>query len=252
MHQHRRNQRRFTAASPFGSSLLLLIIIIATVHSAPAQAANPLTGHWQGALSVGGTSLRLAFSITEADGKLTGKMRSLDQGGGEIPLSAVKVDKQEVRLEAAVIGAAFEGKLNKAADEITGTWTQGPGKLPLTLKRTAAAATLNRPQEPKPPFPYREEQVSIRTGVTGVTLAGTLTLPAGAGPHSAVVLLTGSGPQDRDEAIMGHRPFLVLADHLARQGIAVAMIVASPNQLGASARRRMSTLWKTRLRRCLG
>src|SRR4051794_22203671 len=159
-HHHPAQRRFMTVPSLRSCSLLLVILSFATLHRARAQTPSPLSGHWKGALDVGGVSLRLAFSITEADGKLTGKIRSLDQGGAEIPLSAVNLEKQEVKIEAAGIGATFAGKLNKAADEITGTWSQGAGKFPLILKRTEAEATLNRPQEPKPPLPYREEQVS--------------------------------------------------------------------------------------------
>jgi pimeloyl-ACP methyl ester carboxylesterase len=93
--------------------------------------------------------------------------------------------------------------------------------MPLTFKRVAEAVALKRPQEPKPPLPYKEEKVTVDNAAAKVKLAGTLTLPKSGGPLPAVLLITGSGPQDRDETVMGHRPFLILADHLTRQGIAV-------------------------------
>ena len=77
---------------------------------------------------------------------------------------------------------------------------------------------------PKPPFPYREEMVSYPNAKAGISLAGTLTLPPGAGPFPAAILITGSGPQDRDETLLGHKPFLVLADYLTRRGVAVLRV----------------------------
>lgn len=200
---------------------VLLVLISFCPPSGAADETSALTGNWQGTLNAGGVPLRLAFSITMDAGKLAGTLTSLDQGGAKIPLTAVSERSRVVRLEAASIGGGFQGKMNKQGDEIAGTWSQGGSQLPLTVKRSAAEVGLNRPQEPKRPFPYREEEVNVPTTSSGVTLAGTFTVPHGVGPHPAVVLITGSGPQDRDEAIMGHRPFLLLADHLTRAGIAV-------------------------------
>ena len=182
-----------------------------------------LSGHWQGSLRPTPViELRLALEIANPDAeKLEGVLISLDQGDARIPITALTEQNGIVRLETKSIGGVFDGKLNSDGSEIAGEWRQGGGPIPLVFKRLARAMSLNRPQEPKRPFPYAEEEVVVENKTAGVTLAGTLTLPAGAGPHPAVVLITGSGPQDRDEAVMGHRPFLVLADHLTRQGIAV-------------------------------
>jgi pimeloyl-ACP methyl ester carboxylesterase len=94
----------------------------------------------------------------------------------------------------------------------------------LTRTNDTSALAPKRPQEPKPPYPYASEDVTYSNPAAGVTLAGTLTLPAGDGPHPVVLLISGSGPQDRDEFLMRHRPFLVLADHLTRKGIAVLRV----------------------------
>lgn len=181
-----------------------------------------LAGQWQGSLKPTPViELRLVLDITNAAGGLGGVIVSVDQGGARIPLTQLSEKDGAVRLEAGSVGGTFEGKLSADGSEIAGTWKQGGGPLPLVFKRLAKAPALGRPQEPMPPFPYSVEDVAFAGGGEGVTLAGTLTVPRGAGPHPAVVLISGSGPQDRDEAIMGHRPFLVLADHLTRQGIAV-------------------------------
>lgn len=185
----------------------------------PAKSA----GHWYGVLTVRpGAELRLAMDVTEpSPGKLEGVVISLDQGGVKLPLTTFteKADAVVFTLPRGQIN--FEGALQGAGNEIAGTWKQGPVNAPIIFKRTATTATLTRPQEPKGPLPYRAEEVVVENKAAGIKLAGTLTLPTGAGPHPAVVLITGSGPQDRDEAVAGHRPFLVLADYLTRHGIAV-------------------------------
>jgi pimeloyl-ACP methyl ester carboxylesterase len=104
---------------------------------------------------------------------------------------------------------------------LKGTFEQRGLKLPLSLNRVEKVSTRKRPQTPKKPYPYSAEEVVFENPKAGIKLAGTLTLPKEGGPFPAVVLVTGSGPQDRDESLLGHKPFLVLADHLTRKGIAV-------------------------------
>jgi pimeloyl-ACP methyl ester carboxylesterase len=114
--------------------------------------------------------------------------------------------------------------LNEGGTEISGTLKQGAALMPLVFKRTDVAPTLSRPQDPVKPYPYDEEEVSYENKTDSVHLAGTLTLPRSKGPHPAVLLITGSGSQDRDETVARHRPFLVLADYLTRHGIAVLRV----------------------------
>ncbi|HRZ55086.1 MAG TPA: alpha/beta fold hydrolase [Candidatus Paceibacterota bacterium] len=182
-----------------------------------------LVGHWQGSLKPAPMlELRLALELTKGPaGDLAGVMVSLDQGGVRIPLTHVSEHDGAVRIEAKSIGGEFEGTLNSDRSELAGQWRQAGQSVPLTWTRVSGPPKLSRPQEPKKPYPYTEEEARIESGTPTVTLAGTLTLPQGSGPHPAVVLITGSGAQDRDEAVMGHRPFLVLADSLTRRGIAV-------------------------------
>lgn len=117
-----------------------------------------------------------------------------------------------------MIHASYKGKLN-SDNTINGTFTQGM-PLPLNLKK-GEASRPKRPQEPQPPFPYRSEEVTVRNERDGINLAGTLTLPEKGTKFPAVVMVTGSGAQNRDEEIMGHKPFFVIADYLTRNGIAV-------------------------------
>lgn len=182
-----------------------------------------MTGTWQGTLSAAGAELRIVFHIERgADGALEATMDSPDQGATGISVSAARLEEDSLHLEVAAVGGAYAGALSADGHTIDGTWTQAGQAFSLVLQRSEEEiAAPRRPQEPAPPFPYEAEDVSFENEAAGLTLAGTLTLPEGAGPHPAVVLISGSGAQDRDETLMGHKPFLVLADHLTRQGVAV-------------------------------
>ena len=193
-----------------------LVWIAAVAASVGTLCAQDVAGDWQGVLG-GGEPLHLAIHLKkDASGALQGTLDSIDQGAMGLPLSGVTLKDSTLtfRLEGA---GSYEGKFS--GDEIHGTWMQG-GPSPLDLKRGTASAP-RRPQEPKKPYPYRSEDVSYENKAAGISLAATFTIPEGKGPFPAVVLITGSGAQDRDEAVFGHKPFLVLADYLTRHGIAV-------------------------------
>jgi uncharacterized protein len=180
-----------------------------------------IEGDWEGSIQANGGKLRLRLHITrESSGALSAKFDSPDQGAFGLPVSTVSFADGVLHFEMTNLRASFTGKLNAAANEVDGTFRQGM-EFPMTLKRMTAAEAPLRPQEPRPPYPYQTIEVTFPSKAPGVTLAGTLTMPQGKGPFPAVVLITGSGPQDRDEAIFEHRPFLVLADFLTRNEIAV-------------------------------
>src|SRR5262245_56724139 len=214
-------------------NLIALALIFTLAHRAEAQTQTPnasaaaqnLEGTWEGALDVGAMKLRLALKVTKAaDGAYAAKLDSLDQGANDLPVDVISLKDGAVHFEMKRLQAVFDGKLNAENSEIAGQFKQGGATHPLTLKRLAKPTTLNRPQEPKPPFPYDEEEVSYENKRDGVKLAGTLTLPRGKVSSPAVILITGSGPQNRNEELLGHKPFLVLADYLTRQGIAVLRV----------------------------
>lgn len=189
--------------------------------AAPSSAVgNRFIGEWQGVLVVGAARLRIALSVKpDSAGGLRGQMVSIDQGGAVIPAQmSVRGDTLIVSIPAA--SGTYTAVATPAGDSLHGVWSQG-SPLPLAMGRGAAPAVVAkaRPQDPKPPFPYRSQEVTV-SSVAGVTLAGTVLIPDGAGPFPAVVFVTGSGPQDRDETLLGHHPFLVIADYLARHGIA--------------------------------
>ncbi len=181
---------------------------------------------WEGKLAIGnGLALRLVVRIQKAeDGTLRGKLDSPDQGVKGMKLDSVSLEKQKLKFAMKAIDATYEGTLDAAETEAVGTFIQSGAKLPLALKKTEKVAELRRPQTPKPPFPYKVEEVSYRNERAGITLAGALSIPAGRGPFPAVILISGSGAQDRDETIFQHKPFLVLADMLTRRGVVVLRV----------------------------
>jgi len=203
---------------------LLLLFFLSASAPTPARAQDDsarVIGSWVGTLDLGAQRLRMVFHIAEEDGKLTATMDSPDQGAAGIPTTTVEFSGKVLTIIIAPIGGEYRGTLRDDATAIDGEWSQGPARLPLMLEPATEAPGVNRPQEPKGPFPYVVEDVSVPTASDRVTLSGTLTLPHGPGPFPGAVLVSGSGPQDRNEALMGHKPFLVLADHLTRRGIAV-------------------------------
>ena len=221
--------------------LLILVFLMGLTSQLFGQTApKGFDGSWHGTLDAAGTKLRIVLIVTKSDaGVYTGKFDSLDQGA-TIPIDAITVNNDAVRLDMKSAGILYEGVLNKDRTELTGTFTQGGQGFPLTFTRgeptaATAPATPSTPAtpvaKPKPDYsapadaPYTAENVVVKTPA-GHTLAGTLTLPKGANkakPVGAIVTVTGSGPQDRDEAIglPGFQPFRQIADALARRGIAV-------------------------------
>lgn len=203
---------------------LLLLIVLAC----PAFAQNEsrtLEGNWLGALEFGGVKLRLVLKIQRSAEGYTAKLDSIDQDAKDLPIDSVSLNVNKMSFSAAQFGMTYEGTVNDNVEEISGTFRQGASSTPMIFKRTGEVRMMTRPQEPKRPYPYDEETVSYRNTADNVKLTGTLTLPRGTNrKHPAVILISGSGPQNRDSFIAGHRPFLVLSDHLTRQGIAVLRV----------------------------
>lgn len=214
----------------FGSLICLALIMASSVSMigfAQQQDTSEISieGIWQGSLKVPGTELRIVFKISKnPDGTLTATLDSPDQGATDIPVEEVIFKDNTLRLEVKSAGGVYEGKVSEDFLVIEGKWKQSGQTLPLILKRVDKAVEIPRPQVPKKPYPYIEEELVYENKEAGITLAGTLTLPPGKGLSPVVLLISGSGPQERNETIYNHRPFLVLADYLTRQGIAVLRI----------------------------
>jgi pimeloyl-ACP methyl ester carboxylesterase len=203
-----------------------------TAAAIPATPAATAAGHWEGTIAVPGSPIAvrvdLAAPIGAGDlrqaggGAWSGTIDIPTQGASHLALTAVEVSGTKVQFTIAGVpgSPAFVGTLAGAA--LDGTFTQGGASFPFHLGREAVQLP-HHPQEPGPPFPYTHREVGYDNGA--VHLAGTLTVPPGPrGPFPAVLLITGSGPQNRDEEVFGHKPFLVLADHLTRAGIAVLRV----------------------------
>ncbi len=199
----------------------ILLLSLIALGISPCLSAQAFTGIWNGYLEVPGSSLRIQISLEREDDLLQGSMRSLDQGGVPAPLSAVRFEEGWLYFEVDRIGVTYEGHYDEKAETIVGEMSQMGMKFELNFGRAALDVIRpDRPQTPHPPYPYIEKEVRFTSADPRFQLAGTLTLPEK--PITAgVVLVSGSGPQNRDSEIFNHQPFLVWADHLTRNGIAV-------------------------------
>ncbi|HEY0783289.1 MAG TPA: alpha/beta fold hydrolase [Thermoanaerobaculia bacterium] len=202
-------------------TLLFLVLMVVPRAASAAGDPSPAAGHWEGAITLPPGDLQVLVDLVHDAAGWSGTIDIPMQSAKGLPLEDVTVQDGKVRFKIRGIPGepTFDGTLTASGKpEIAGNFTQGGATLPFHLGRDAVAMPVRR-QQPKPPFPYTSEEVTYTNG--DVKLAGTLTLPPGDGPFPAVVLITGSGAQDRDETILGHKPFLILADHLSRHGIAV-------------------------------
>lgn len=200
--------------------ILITLFGIGVSFTLTAQTSTVYTGTWQGVLKVG-VDLKIVFHITSEEDKLTATADSPDQATYGLKCDSVFIKGDSLTINMNALRASFTGKLS---DDTTmkGFFTQVM-KVPLTLTKTEKTipAVNNRPQTPVPPFPYRSEDVTYYNKDRSIQFGATLTLPEGKGPFPAIVLISGSGPHNRDAEMMGHKPFAVLADHFTKQGIAV-------------------------------
>lgn len=198
--------------------LKTLLAVTAMAASLNAQ-ASALSGSWRGKLSLGEMQIPLVFNFTEdKNGVTVCTMDSPSQGAKGIPVEVTECTSDSVSLECKAIGARFSGRISDNA--ISGEFTQRGFSFPLKLSKDEALEN-RRPQTPRPPYPYTVKD-TVFTAPDGAALSGTLTLPVMSGDMAvpAVVMISGSGPQNRDEEIFDHKPFAVIADHLARNGVA--------------------------------
>ncbi|MBR6639688.1 MAG: alpha/beta hydrolase [Muribaculaceae bacterium] len=190
--------------------LLFALLILCSVISYAAD----FVGHWKGTVA----NLPIVFHISN-DSIWRVSLDSPQQGAFDIPCGTVAVEGDIILIDMPALRANFKGVMAQDDKSINGTFTQGMA-IPIVLTRTTKEASrLNRPQEPQPPFVYHSQEVTFNNG--DITLAGTFTKPIIGSKHKAVVLVSGSGAQNRDEELFGHKPFAVIADYLTRHGIAV-------------------------------
>jgi len=180
-------------------------------------------GDWTGLVG-NGFATRLGVHVEAGPcGLLVGALDSPDQGQSGLPLTAVRISADSVRFEAQYLDLSI-ATARRPGEQREAVLVQRGATSPIVLRRGTRVTEARRSQEPVRPFPYEEREVRYSSRASGIRLAGTLTLPRTPGKHPAILLISGSGAQDRDETVAGHRPFLVLADHLTRRGYAVLRV----------------------------
>ena len=195
---------------------LLTIVFAFMAISAHAQ----IEGYWKGQLDLGAQQLEMAFDITSTENGYSATLDVPAQGAFDIPVDETFFQDNRLGMTMSAMGASYSGTLK--GNVIEGEFSQHGMAFPLNLEKgEKEAQQMARPQDPQPPFNYHIEEVTFVNEKEGNTLAGTLTIPEGDGPFPAMVLVSGSGQQNRDEELMNHRPFGVIADYCARHGIAV-------------------------------
>ncbi len=214
----------------------LFLSFITFLFSISLMAQNfekPLLGDWKGELSISGMKLPLIFHISKIENEqdentniFSATMDSPAQGAKDIPVSEVSFLDNNLTIKISNLGASYEGKIISET-QIEGIFKQAGQSFPMVLNKMEKGSEkeiLNRPQEPKAPFDYKTEEVQFqnRKAKEETILAGTLTLPKNTNQETPVVILiSGSGAQNRNQEILGHKPFLVIADYLTKNGIAV-------------------------------
>ncbi|MGW4767433.1 alpha/beta hydrolase family protein [Nocardia sp. NPDC004278] len=201
----------------FVSVVFLIVTVVAGCSSSDKGVPPSLTGDWHGAIEAPGAPLSVGVSFAD-NGSATIDIPRQGVHGAQLKDVSTQPDRVAFAIPDVPGNPAFAGKFDKGSDRIVGEFRQAGQSLPLTLQ-PGKVEQATRPQEPKPPYPYRSEDVTYRNG--DITIAGTLTEPEGNGPFPAILLISGSGAQDRNEELMGHKPFLLLADTFTRAGYAV-------------------------------
>lgn len=203
---------------------LFVLLIMAAFTSVDAQ--KNVEGIWEGKLDVG-ISLRIVFHFNkQADGTYSGTMDSPDQNAKGIPISSITVTADSLIATVKSVGGSYKGIIIKDST-ISGRWSQGTVSYALTTHRVKEASVTSapkRPQTPKPPFSYAVEEVEYDNADKSVHFGATFTYPKGNGPFTTAILITGSGQQDRDETLLNHKPFAVIADDLTKKGFAVLRV----------------------------
>lgn len=202
--------------------IIATIATISTLCSLHAQDTKRFVGTWEGILNVG-VELRIVFHIREGKaGTLESTADSPDQSAFGIPCEETNVNGDNITIDMKSLKASYTGRLVNDST-ITGIFNQ-VAEVPLQLKKGGRSLERNRPQTPLPPFSYRSEEVEYDSRDKAFHLGATITIPQGKGPFPAALLITGSGPQNRDEEIFGHKLFAVIADHLTKKGFVVLRV----------------------------
>lgn len=201
--------------------ITLLLALVALTGWAQVNPTTTLQGSWSGKLKAGVASLTVVLHLEQADGYVKVTLDSPDQGVKGIPTYKEYLTDDSLAVKMEQLNATYRARLKDG--KLDGTFSQMGMSFPLVLER--GVPEVKRPQMPKPPYPYETEEVTFVNKADSATLAGTLTWPVGYDKQAkqkpiVVLFVSGSGQQNRDEELMNHKPFLVIADYLARQSIA--------------------------------
>lgn len=199
----------------------IIVLSLFTFAMLSAHAQSKLAGHWEGKVEAGKT-VRLIFHVTESGGKIDATMDSPDQGATGIGVQSTTLVNDTVTFDMSAIGVVYKGLM--MGDDIYGVWMQNGMNIPLELKRTNNPTSLARPQTPKPPFSYISEDVTYENADKSMSYGATITIPKDGKTHPAVLLISGSGQQNRDGEIKAHKPFAVIADYLTQHGYIVLRV----------------------------
>ncbi len=197
-----------------------VLIILAVFVGLHVSAQEALVGDWMGELTTPQGSIRMVMHVTEADGGIDVTLDSPDQGAYGLETDTAYLADGVFVFEVSQAQLKYTATI--AGEEMRGIFKQGPYELDLAFEKSDIPIGKDaRPQDPALPFDYESEEITFRNKQSKITLAGTLTYPYGAGPFPVVILISGSGPQDRNSEIFNHRPFLVWSDYLTSKGFAV-------------------------------
>jgi alpha/beta superfamily hydrolase len=197
-----------------------IFTIVILIINYQISSSQEITGTWNGILKVQGMQLRLVFKVTKSENGYSSTIDSPDQGAKNIPVTNTTFENSKIKFEVTNAKIEYNGELSDT--KIIGTFKQGSQEFPMNLsKNPLEKEILKRPQEPTKPYSYYSEDVTFQNTKANISLSGTLTLPKKNGFFPSVILITGSGPQNRNEELLGHKPFLVISDYLTKKGIAV-------------------------------
>jgi alpha/beta superfamily hydrolase len=200
----------------------VLTLTIAFIVSIVALNSQNISGDWSGKGQRGDKTITFVFNIKQEGTNYSSVMNIPTFRVSGIKPTATTFSSGKLQIDGSNVGMSYVALFNNESKQFEGTYKEGGIEMVLNLKKGAVEIVdQRRPQEPVKPYPYYEEEVEFKNASANITLAGTLTLPNKNGTFLVVILISGSGPQDRDESFMGHKPFLVLADHLTKQGIGV-------------------------------
>ncbi len=217
------NKKYYMGNIRYNKTISLVCMLLISITSSAWGNTHDILGSWMGTLRAGNVELRIAYTIQEDDGFLSATMHSVDEVVYDIPVNEIHYEDHQLTMVCETAQSTYEGQLvsGRSSVYIDGQWLQAGQALDLDLRPVEEIPRPNRPQDPQPPFPYEEQEVVFENVSAGIQLAGTLTIPEGTGPFPVMVTISGSGSQDRNSNIYEHKPFWVIADYMARLGIAV-------------------------------